>query len=284
MKNSENKVVLITGASSGFGKLTAEKLLAAGGWEVYAASRRIEKMRGLEKKGARVIKMDVASSKEVNAGVGRIIREQGRIDALLSNAGYGTYGMIESVPLEEILHQYEVNVFGMARVLKAVLPRMRKQRSGRIVLTASMVSRISTLGLGWYASTKHAVRAMGIALRQEVKELGIDVVMIEPGAVKTGFDAVALGMLRRVKHPGDYKKYAKGFGRLLSDAYRRSPGPESTADCMVKAITAAKPKTVYKTTIDAKVIPRVLALITDKLFDRFVLSSVKKAAKKKNAG
>src|SRR3990172_6269370 len=111
MKNSENKVVLITGASSGFGKLTAEKLLAAGGWEVYAASRRIEKMRGLEKKGARVIKMDVASSKEVNAGVGRIIREQGRIDALLSNAGYGTYGMIESVPLEEILHQYQINVF-----------------------------------------------------------------------------------------------------------------------------------------------------------------------------
>jgi NAD(P)-dependent dehydrogenase (short-subunit alcohol dehydrogenase family) len=282
MKNSGNRVVLITGASSGFGKLTAEKLLATGGWIVYAASRRVEKMRGLEKRGARLIKMDVASSREVNAGVGRIIRDEGRIDALLSNAGYGTYGMIESVPMEEILHQYEVNLFSMARVLKAVLPHMRRRRSGRIVLTSSLVSHISTLGLGWYASTKHALRAMGVALRQEVKEFGIDVVMIEPGAVKTGFDAVALGTLRRVKHPGDYREYARGFDRFLSDAYRRSPGPEGTADCMVKALTAAKPKTVYKTTIDAKVIPGALTLITDRLLDRLVLSSIKRAAKKMN--
>ncbi len=280
MNNGENRVVLITGASSGFGKLTAEKLLATGGWIVYAAARRVEKMRGLEKRGARIIKMDVASDRDVNAGVGRIIREEGRIDALLSNAGYGTYGMIESVPMEEILHQYEVNLFSMARVLKAVLPYMRRQRSGRIVLTSSTVSRISTLGLGWYASTKHALRAMGVALRQEVKEFGIEVVMIEPGAVKTGFDAVALGTLRRVKHPDDYKEYVRGFGRFLSEAYRRSPGPESSADCMVKALTAKRPKTVYKTTIDAKVIPRAIALMADRLFDRLVLSAIKSAAKK----
>jgi NAD(P)-dependent dehydrogenase (short-subunit alcohol dehydrogenase family) len=280
MKNSEKKVVLITGASSGFGKLTAEKLLAMEGWIVYAASRRVEKMKGLEKRGARIIKMDVASSREVNAGVGRIIKEEGRIDALLSNAGYGTYGMIESVPMEEILHQYEVNLFGMARVLKAVLPCMRRQRSGRIVLTSSTVSRISTLGLGWYASTKHALRAMGVALRQEVREFGIEVVMIEPGAVKTGFDAVALGTLRRVRHPDDYKEYVRGFGRFLSGAYRMSPGPESTADCMVKALTARRPKTVYKTTMDAKVIPRAIALVPDRLFDRLVLSAIKSAAKK----
>ncbi len=274
------KVVLITGASSGFGKLTAEKLLATNEWVVYAASRKIEKMNDLAEKGALLLKMDIVSDEEVNAGVAKIIEEQGRIDALLANAGYGSYGMLESVPMEEIKYQYEVNVFGNARVLKAVLPQMRKQKSGRIVFTTSIVSHISMLGLGWYASTKHAVKAMAVALRQEVKNLGIQVVLIEPGVVKTGFDSIAVDTLRKVNHPSDYKPLVDGFDQYMVDSYTGCPGPESTAKCMFKAITLKNPRAVYKTTMDSKLLPKVKAHVSSSFFDKMMLSIVKKSEKK----
>ncbi|MBN2134896.1 MAG: SDR family NAD(P)-dependent oxidoreductase [Acidobacteria bacterium] len=269
------KVVLITGGSSGFGMLTAEKLLATGEWTVYASARRVERMKGLEEKGAKILKMDVTSDRQVQEGVRRIIKESGRIDALLANAGYGSYGTVESVPLEEIEYQYNVNIFGIARLLKAVLPQMRQQKSGRIVLVASIVSNISMAGLGWYASTKHALKAVANALRQEVKGLGIKVSMIQPGVVKTEFDEVALSTLRKIDHPEDYKPLMKGFDKYISDSYSKCPGPESTAKCMFKAITARRPKTVYRTTLDAKFLPRLVSLMPDKLFDRVILKSMK---------
>jgi short-subunit dehydrogenase len=273
------KVILITGASSGIGHASAKRLIKEG-HIVYSAARRIEMMKDLEEMGGHAFYMDVRDDNSVNECVKKIIKEQGRIDALISNAGYGTYGMIESVPLEKIKNQYDVNVFGMARAIKAVLPHMRKQKSGRIVITASVVSHVSILGLGWYASTKHALRALGVALRQEVKELGIDVVMIEPGAIKTGFDKVAFEALHKVDHPSDYQDYVDGFEKHMITAYSKCPGPESTAECIVKALTAKKPKTVYKTTTDAKMLPRMQAIMPDKMFDNFLLSSIKKARKK----
>lgn len=274
------KVVLITGASSGFGRLTAEKLLATNEWVVYAASRKIEKMNDLKEKGAILLKMDVTSDDDVNIGVAQIISEQGKLDAFLGNAGYGSYGMLESVPMEEIKYQYEVNVFGNARVLKAVLPQMRKQKSGRIVFTTSLVSRISMLGLGWYSSTKHAVKAMAIALRQEVKDLGIQVVLIEPGVVKTEFDTIALDTLRKIDHPSEYKTLVDGFDQYMIDSYSNCPSPEGTAKCMFKAITAKKPKAVYKTTLDSKLLPLVNAHVSSSIFDKMMLTIIKKSAKK----
>ncbi len=130
------KTVLITGASSGFGKRVAEKLLDEG-YTVYAAARRVEKMTDLEAKGGHILRMDVIDNRSVEAGVDQVIKEQGRIDVLFNNAGYGSLGPIECVPMEDIQRQYEVNVFGMARLIKAVLPHMRKKRSGLIINTAS---------------------------------------------------------------------------------------------------------------------------------------------------
>ena len=265
------KTVLITGASAGFGKRTAERLLDEA-YTVYAAARRVERMSDIEAKGAHVLRMDVTDNASVEAGVAQVIEEQGRIDVLFNNAGYGSYGTIECVPIEEIQRQYDVNVFGMARLIKAVLPHMRKEGSGLVINTASIVGHVSIPVLGWYASTKHAVEAMSDALRMEVKRLGIDVVMIEPGAVKTEFDEVAFAALDKVEHPEDYQALVTAFRERSENAYAKCPGPESTADAVLKAIKARRPKFRYATTTDAKILPKVRRWLGDRLFDKAILS------------
>lgn len=272
--SKDSRVALITGASSGFGKLTALKLLK-NGWIVYATARRVEKMQDLQEHGAHVLKMDVTSSEDVNAVIEEIIAKQGKIDSLLANAGYGSYGLIESTPLDEIEYQYNVNIFGVARVVQATLPHMRQARSGRIVLTSSLVSNISLLGAGWYCSTKHTLKAIGTALRQEVKEFGIDVVMIEPGAVKTEFDDVALNALSKTNCPKDYENHVKGFEKYMIKAYKNCPGPEKTAKAMYEAMTSKNPKTIYRTTLDAKIFPIAKSIFPDKFFDSIIISLIK---------
>lgn len=268
-----NRVVLITGASSGFGKLTAEKLLDLG-YIVYAAARNIEKMQDLKTKGALILKMAVTNNATVLSGVKQMVKEQNRIDILLNNAGYGSYGMIETVTIEELQYQYDVNVFGMARVLQAVLPYMRKQRSGRVIMTSSVVSQISSAGLGWYASTKHALNAMSVALRQEVKGLGIDVVMIEPGIVKTGFGNIAMATLDKTSTPADYQELLAGFRKYMEKGYENAPDPRSTVAAMVEAVTDDKPKTLYRTTMDARLYPVAKAITGDRIFDYLTLSQI----------
>ena len=268
------KVILITGASSGFGEGVASKLLKTGKWTVYATARRLEKMQSLANKGAKLLKMDVTSQEEINEGVNKILKEEGRIDALLSNAGYGSYGMVENISLEEIKYQYEVNVFGTARLLKAILPSMRKQKSGRIILTTSLVSNISMVGLGWYASTKHALRAVGVALRQEVKDLGIEVVMIEPGGVKTEFADVALAALNKVEHASDYQNKVNAFKNYIRKFNEKSPNAKSTVDCIYKAITEDKPQAIYRTTLDAKFLPTIKNIVGEKVYDKIVKSQI----------
>jgi short-subunit dehydrogenase len=276
MNRSENmKTVLITGASSGFGKSVAEKLLSEG-YVVYAAARRIEKMRDIDAKGARLLKMDVTDAASVNAGVARVIVEQKQIDVLFNNAGYGSYGAIECVPLEEIQRQYEVNVFGMARLIKAVLPYMREKKSGLIINTSSVVGKVSMPVMGWYSSTKHAVEAMSDALRMEVKHLGINVVVIEPGPVRTEFEETAFATLDKLAHPEDYKPLAAAFKRYSVNMYAKAPGPESTADAVVRAIKAKRPGFRYPTTAMAKTLLKVRRLLGDRLLDKGILSELER--------
>lgn len=268
------KTVLITGASSGFGKRVAEKLLDEG-YTIYAAARRVEKMTDIELKGAHILRMDVTDNGSVEAGVAQVIKEQGRIDVLFNNAGYGSFGPVECVPVEDIQRQYEVNVFGMARLIKAVLPHMRKKRNGLVINTASMVGHISFPVMGWYASTKHAIEGMSDALRMEVKPFGIDVVVIDPGPVKTEFDAVGVAALDRLETPEDYKPLTAGFSNYMANLYARCPGPESTADAVVKAIKAKRPKTRYATTATARLLPRIRRWAGDRLFDSMSLRQFK---------
>lgn len=275
----DKKVILISGASSGFGYEVASRLLDTGNWTVYAAARRIDKMLPLKEKGAVLLEMDVTCDDAVSQGVSQMLELEHRIDVLFANAGYGSYGMVEEVSMDEIQYQYDVNVFGVARQIKAVLPQMRKQRSGRIIVTASVVSNISTMGLGWYASTKHAIKGMVTALRQEVRDFGIDVVRIEPGAVKTGFDTIALDKLQAVDHHEDYKLLVSGVDAMLRDMYAKCPGPDSTVMAIITAISAKNPRSVYRTTFDSRVLPHVVGTLPEKIYDATIIGRVLKDMK-----
>ena len=167
---------------------------------------------------------------------------------------------------------------GVARTIKAVLPQMRKQRSGRIIITASIVSHVSVACAGWYSSIKHAIKGMAEALRQETHHLGIDIVLIEPGAVKTEFDAVSFGILDSIDHPDDYQRLVKGFKRAMANSYANCPGPEGTADVMIKAAAVKKPRARYQTTNDARVLPRLKGLMSDRWFDSLLLYQLYRAA------
>ncbi len=270
----DQKVLLITGASSGFGYGVAEEMLNHDDYIVYVAARRLEKMQPLVEKGAQAIRMDVTSDEEVKAGIAEIIEKEGRIDALLSNAGYGQYGSIEDVSLEDIEYQFNVNVFGMTRLFQAVLPYMRQQKSGRIVMTNSMVSHFSTVGIGWYASTKHALFAIGTSLRQEVRPYGIEVVMIEPGIVNTGFYSVAMNE-NHVPMSSAYKNIIDKIFSFLDKAKRFSSSPKSTVNAMVKAITLKNPAFIYRSTYDSKLFPLFLKLIPKRLSDWVVYQAIK---------
>jgi NAD(P)-dependent dehydrogenase (short-subunit alcohol dehydrogenase family) len=268
------KVVLVTGASSGFGLGVAEALLARGA-KVHAAARRLEPMRGLEAKGARLHAMDVTDDASVSEGVAQILAEDGRIDAVFNNAGYGAYGAIEAVAIDEVRRQFEVNLFGAGRVMQAVLPAMRAQGSGLIVNTASVVAHVPMPMLGWYAASKHALRAMSDAARLEVAPLGIRIVLIEPGAVKTGFDTVALDALDKTAHPAEYHALRKAFRNAMEGFYRNAPGPEATVAAVIAAMESEAPPRRYRTTADARWLPRVRALIGERLFDRLMMRVLK---------
>lgn len=232
-------------------------------------------MNALKYIGAHLLHMDVTNTDSVKRGVSRLIKDQGRIDVLVNNAGYGSYGTIEDIPIEEIENQFNVNVLGCARLQQAVLPYMRAAHSGRIINVASVVSFVSTPVLGWYAATKHAIKGMSDALRMEVSSLGIDVVMIEPGALRTEFDKVAFAALDDVEISGDYTEIVANFVKYSNNMYARCEGPSKTAESIVKAIEARRPKSQYRTTIDAKALIAIKAVLGDRIFDYAVGRTLK---------
>ena len=184
------KVILITGASSGIGYDTAAAL-AQQGHKVYAAARRVEKMEPLRQQGVTPIRMDVTDDTSIEEGLKTVMEAEGHIDVLINNAGYGYFGAIENVSMEEARRQVEVNVFGLARLCQLVLPIMRQQGSGRIINTSSVAGKSVLYYGGWYHVTKYSVEAFSDALRIEMQPFGIDVVMIEPGGIKTDWGHIA---------------------------------------------------------------------------------------------
>ncbi|MCO4202583.1 oxidoreductase [Aeromonas taiwanensis] len=266
-----SNVVLVTGASSGIGAATAMKLKALG-FTVYAAARRIERMQSLTDAGIRVIAMDVTQDASMQAGVERIIAEAGQIDVLVNNAGYGSYGSVEDVSLEEGRAQFDVNVFGAVRLIQLVLPHMRARQTGTIVNITSMGGKIHTPLGAWYHGTKFALEAISDCLRMEVEPFGIKVVVVEPGGIKTEWADIAAQKLREVSGDGPYGHQALPMAESMigrASRERQSP-PELIADTIAKAVQARRPKTRYAVGFGARPMIFLRRLLPDRAFDRFM--------------
>ncbi|GKV89110.1 oxidoreductase [Pectobacterium carotovorum] len=267
----KSKVILVTGASSGIGEATALRLKASG-HSVYAAARRIERMQKLADADIRVLPLDVTDSVSVQTVVDTIIAECGRIDVVVNNAGYGSYGAVEEVSPEEGRAQFDVNVFGAVRLTQLVLPHMRAQRSGTVINITSMGGKIYTPLGAWYHGTKFALEAISDCLRLEVEPFGVDVVVIEPGGIKTEWADIAAAKLLDVSGHGAYAKQAEAMAdSMVGDSSRkRQSSPQVIADTIAQAVNARRPKTRYAVGFGAKPMICLRRLLSDRLFDRFM--------------
>ncbi len=268
------KVALITGASSGIGKETA-LLLVQQGYTVYGVARRVEKMQDLKQAGVKLLEMDVTVEASMTAGVSEILKTEGRIDVLLNNAGYGSYGALEDVPLSEARYQFEVNIFGMARLTQLVLPQMRKQRSGRIINISSIGGKLGEPHGAWYHATKYAVEGLSDSLRMELKEFGIDVVIIEPGAIITEWAGIAREHMLKTSGDTDYGALTRKHAQMFERADKMGSKPIVVAKTIIKAIKAARPRTRYATGGGAKLILFVKSILSDRMFDKVMLGMMK---------
>lgn len=258
------RIALVTGASSGIGRATAE-LLAGNGYYVFAAARRMYRLEEIRSDVIEPIELDVTDEEAVLAAIRHIMAARGRIDVLVNNAAICQPGAIECVSMETARWQMEVNLFGYARFMQAVLPHMRKQNSGCIVNIVSVLSRISIPGFGWYSASKYAVEALTDAVRGEVMEFGIDVVMIAPGLIKTEFVPNQLRALEAIEHPPAYEKLLRGIRNLVA-AEPRSPGPEIIAEAVLKAVTASRPPVRHALPLDSKLSVMARWLLGARLF------------------
>lgn len=278
MKNMNNqKIILVTGASSGIGKATALQLLTEG-HIVYGAARRVEKMKELEEQGGTAIGMDVLEKSQMEAAVQKVISEQGRIDVLVNNAGYAIYGAVEDTDMDQVRRQFEVNIFGLATLTQLVLPHMRKAGKGTIINMSSMGGKIYMPLGAWYHGTKHALEGFSDSLRLELKPFGIDVVIIEPGIIRTEFTDVMTGPLMETSGKGAYSKMASSMNEAAKASYedpKSSSSPEVIANLVSKAIKARKPKTRYVGGKMAKPMMFIRKWMGDRLFDKAVMSQFK---------
>ena len=264
-------VALVTGASSGIGKATALRL-ATLGFTVYAAARRVERMSDLADHGIRVESLDVTDDGSMVAVVEKIVSEQGRIDVLVNNAGYGSYGAVEDVPIAEARRQFDVNVFGLARLTQLVLPYMRAQRDGYIVNISSMGGKIwEPLG-GWYHAAKFAVEGLSDCLRAEVAEFGIKVVVVEPGSITSEWATISADNLEAISTDTPYRDQAKLIAQGLrrSDTSFLASEPDVVAEAIGKAVQRAKPRTRYPVGGGARIFLFAQRVLTDRGFDRFI--------------
>ncbi len=267
----QSRVALVTGGSSGIGEHTVRELLDAG-FVVYAVARRVDLMEPLAERGAHVFAMDVTDDASMVAGIERIIAERGRIDVLVNNAGYGSYGAVEDVPIDEARRQFEVNVFGLARLVQLVAPYMREQRSGRIINISSIGGKFYEPFGAWYHATKFAVEGFSDCLRLELKPFGVKVVIIEPGPIITEWNEIARDSLLERSGSTAYARWAKRAHRVLTEFDK--PGRASTPDVVArkirKAATIQRPAARYPVGQGARAITLGRDLTPDPIFDQVV--------------
>jgi len=262
------KIVLITGASSGIGEETVKRLLTAG-YTVYAGARRLDRMKSVADAGAHVLALDVTDDGSMTAAVNTVMHEAGRIDVLINNAGYGSYGALEDVPPEEARRQFDVNIFGLARLTQLVLPAMRAQRSGRIINISSIGGTFGEAYGSWYHATKFAVEGLSDSLRMELHPFGIDVVIIQPGATHSEWGKIAHDSLLKYSGDGPYRETAASHAKMMEIGHAGSipAHPSVVAKTIVQAVQARRPKTRYATGGFAGTMLFMRRVLSDRAFD-----------------
>lgn len=271
------KIILVTGASSGIGKATAMKLINEG-HTVYGAARRVEKMKDLEDAGGHVIKMDVLEEDQVQAAVSQIVAEHGRIDVLVNNAGYAIYGSVEETSIADAKRQFNVNIFGLARLTQLVIPHMRAHSSGTIINISSIGGKIYTPLGAWYHATKHALEGWSDCLRLELQSFGINVVIVEPGIIKTEFGDVMSDPMKERSGNGPYKWLVDSLSKSSEEMYgdeKASSPPSVIADVIADAVNSTRPKTRYAKGKMAGMLLFMRRWLSDRMFDKAVMSQVK---------
>ena len=267
-----SKVILITGASSGMGKETAKQLIAEG-HKVYTAARRIDNMTDLKQLGGFPIQMDITNEADIQKVVDTIIEKEYKIDILWNNAGYGLYGAVEDINIDDAKKQFEVNIFGLANLTQKVIPFMRKAKSGTIINTSSMGGKMySPLG-AWYHATKHALEGWSDCLRLELASFNIKVVILEPGIINTEFTDVMSAPM--VKHSGK-GAYSNMVNSIIKSTTTVKMSPTSViSNTVSKIVNTANPKTRYRVGAWAKPMVWIRIYLGDRLFDKLIMSQIK---------
>jgi short-subunit dehydrogenase len=273
---ASQKVALVTGASSGMGKEIAKRLLEDG-LTVVAVARRTEKMADLQSMGVHTLRMDVTNENDVRNVVNQINQKYGGVDVLVNNAGFGLYGAMEDIPMEDARYQFDVNLFGVARLTQLILPKMREKHAGTIINISSVGGKIYTPLGAWYHATKHALEGWSDCLRLELADFGINVVIVEPGLIKTEFGAVLNDPMLKYSVPGPYSTLTNKVAKANTAIYERGGGssPDVIARIVSAAVRAARPKTRYAAGQYARPLIFLRKWVGDRLFDRIVMSAVR---------
>lgn len=268
------KVILITGASSGMGKEFVKALLLDG-HIVYGSARRLEKMLDIEKYGAKILSFDITDEESMINGINTIIENEGKIDVLINSAGFGLQGTMEDVPMNDARYQFEVNVFGLSRLVQLVLPHMREKQIGTIINISSVAGKVPSPMAGWYHASKHALEALSDSLRMEVKQFGINVVIIQPGSVKSEWGNIAMDSALSMSGKGVYKTMAKNYVDSVKAMDPKASDPAVITKLVRKAIYSKHPKTRYVGGFMAKPLLYLHSLLPDKIYDALMLSQLK---------
>jgi NAD(P)-dependent dehydrogenase (short-subunit alcohol dehydrogenase family) len=272
MVESNRPVALVTGASSGMGRDFALRLIKEG-YVVYGAARRVERMADIETAGGLVIAMDVTDEEAMASGVAGIVRDQGRIDVLINNAGYGQYGALEDISLGDARRQFDINLFGLARLTQLCLPHMRARKSGKIFNISSVGGKLATPLGGWYHASKFALEGYSDALRMEVRPFGIDVVVIEPGGVESEWSGIAAKEAERISGKGPYAGLVAKLKKM--QAGQKGAPPKAITDLIVKGLHARTPRTRYHGGAMAGPMLFLRGWLSDRMFDRLIMMALR---------
>jgi NAD(P)-dependent dehydrogenase (short-subunit alcohol dehydrogenase family) len=264
------KTVLITGASSGIGAATVRRM-AAQGWTVHAAARRLDRLAMLEGPNVHPLPLDLADDASIVAAVDEMACSGG-VSAIVNNAGYGSYGAVEDVPLAEARQQFEVNLFGAARLIQLTLPLLRQAESPRIINISSVGGRIHEPFGAWYHATKFALEGFSDCLRLELKPFGIDVCVVQPGGIRTEWGGIARDSLLAQSGSGAYARWARRHAGMLDNAQAAGwiSEPDVIARTIARALTARQPRTRYAVGAGARPLLLLRRLLSDRMFDRLM--------------